>query len=191
ADNPTTDTDPTGLSSQYNTNGGCATLRNCNDDRQSLDHPPGQELNSGTSTNQANMLTNKTQGQTVRVMKVDINKMAAYIKAHAKAHSTGWCGRACRMAFTKGGGINAKSWPAHAGDYGPFLRAHGASVVPRKNYKAEKGDVIVFDRTSAHRSGHIEIYNGKNWDSDFSQKNMIPYSTDVPPYTIYRFPGDN
>jgi len=63
ADNPTTDTDPTGLSSQYNTNGGCATLRNCTDDRQSLDHPPGQELNSGTSTNQANMLTATVQGQ--------------------------------------------------------------------------------------------------------------------------------
>ena len=68
ADNPTTDTDPTGLSSQYNTNGGCATLRNCNDDRKSLDHPPGQELNSGTTTNQANMLTNTTQSQVVALV---------------------------------------------------------------------------------------------------------------------------
>jgi len=67
ADNPTTDTDPTGLSSQDNTNGGCATLRNCNDDRKSLDHPPGQELNSGTNTNQANMLTATVQGTQVTV----------------------------------------------------------------------------------------------------------------------------
>jgi len=83
ADNPTTDTDPTGLSSQYNTNGGCATLRNCTDDRQSLDHPPGQELNSGTTTNQANMLTNKTQLQLSA-------KGLAFIERHEGYSSTAY-----------------------------------------------------------------------------------------------------
>jgi hypothetical protein len=35
---------------------------------------------------------------------------------------------------------------------------------------------------------HIEGYNGKGWVSDFKQKNMIPYRSDVPSHAIYRLP---
>ena len=34
--------------------------------------------------------------------------------------------------------------------------------------------------------GHVAMYNGEQWISDFKQKRMNPYKTNVP-YRIYRF----
>jgi hypothetical protein len=55
------------------------------------------------------------------------------------------------------------------------------------NYK--KGDVVVFDAAGKHKHGHIQIYNGKNWVSDFKQKSFYVWK-DVPAnkvnFTIYR-----
>lgn len=86
--------------------------------------------------------------------------------------------------------MDTKGHPADAGDYGPFLLKHGASVVLNQEYKPEEGDIVVFSKNKAHAFGHIEMYNGEGWVSDFKQHSMIPYRSDVPPHTIYRFPDD-
>lgn len=121
--------------------------------------------------------------------KLDINKMVQYADTHAKSRSSERCAYACRMAF-QAGGMNTVGHPVDAGDYGPFLIRHGASIVSPKGYKPLKGDVVVFGKSRYHKYGHIEMYNGKGWVSDFKQHSMVPFFSHVPPYTIYRFPYD-
>jgi len=75
-----------------------------------------------------------------------------------------------------------------AGDYGPFLLRHGAKTVSPDSYNPQVGDVVVFDKTSQHPFGHIEMYDGHQWVSDFMQHGFSPYrnSSATPSFTIYR-----
>ena len=114
--------------------------------------------------------------------------MVNYMDAHAQAKSQGTCATACRKGM-EAGGLDTKGHPVAAKDYGPFLTKHGASGVSGDNYKAQKGDIAVFGGNDSHPYGHIEVYDGKQWVSDFKQNNYSPYRTDVPDSTVYRFPN--
>ena len=46
-------------------------------------------------------------------------------------------------------------------------------------------DVIVYDRSSKRPHGHIQIFDGENWISDFRQNSISPYSG-VYAYTTWR-----
>lgn len=79
--------------------------------------------------------------------------------------------------------------PIAAGDYGPFLLRHGARVVENnESYIPQPGDTAVFDKTDAHPYGHIEVFDGQQWVSDFKQRSFSPYRDieSTPPVTIYR-----
>lgn len=52
-------------------------------------------------------------------------------------------------------------------------------------YKPQIGDVIVYGRTPKHVHGHIQIYNGTQWVSDFRQRTINPYTVPGKVY-IYR-----
>jgi len=81
------------------------------------------------------------------------------------------------------GGPNAK-------DYGPKLTDtnHGGYVVPLEGYQPQAGDVVVFESILEHKNGHIEIYDGNKWFSDFDQgQQMYPYRATTP-CVVYRFP---
>ncbi|HUZ47103.1 MAG TPA: RHS repeat-associated core domain-containing protein [Terriglobia bacterium] len=67
ADNPTTDTDPTGLAGQDGSSGGCVDLTTCPDDRPLISQLPLEQLNTGVTKNIANMLTAAVQGAQVIV----------------------------------------------------------------------------------------------------------------------------
>ncbi len=75
-----------------------------------------------------------------------------------------------------------------AADYGPFLLRHGAQTVSPESYVPAVGDVVVFDKTDQHPCGHIELYDGHQWVSDFMQRSFSPYrdASTTPPFTIYR-----
>lgn len=153
------------------------------------DAPPDQGVDTdrlGTSSADGAQQQNSDQQNT---SKLDKDKFVNYMDQNAKNKSTGFCAMACRKGLAAGG-LNTSGHPADAKDYGPFLVKNGASVVPNKGYKPEKGDIVVFEGNKSHPYGHIEVYNGKGWVSDFKQHSMIPYRSDVPPHTVYRFPDD-
>jgi hypothetical protein len=87
------------------------------------------------------------------------------------------------------GGLDTSGHPVSAGDYGPFLERLGAVVVPNENYVPQAGDIAVFARNAAHPHGHIQIYDGNQWISDFKQRNFNPYKDpkSAGPHKIYRF----
>jgi hypothetical protein len=126
------------------------------------------------------------------------------MNAQAKAQSTANCGHYVRMGLAAAG-VELGGYGTPGGGFRPLLTSKGASVVASapggsgnspENYQPQPGDVAVFEPTGAHISGHIEVWNGSKWVSDFTQNAYTPYTNQgvtsratTPPSTIYRFPG--
>jgi hypothetical protein len=121
----------------------------------------------------------------------DLNKtqLSTWMDAHALSRSSHHCAMYCRLGL-EAGGINTDDRPrsGDAGDYGPFLLRHGAQKVLQDSYVPQVGDVAVFDKTAQHPHGHIEMYDGHHWVSDFMQHSFSPYqdASSTPTFTIYR-----
>jgi hypothetical protein len=113
------------------------------------------------------------------------------------------CARNVRLAL-KEGGITVTPPPPPPGkdkpvakDYGLPLGAAGFQSVTTNNsgtyppigYSPKKGDVVVIQSAPGHDAGHMAMYDGKQWVSDFIQHDFWPgsgYRTERPSYTIYR-----
>ena len=116
-------------------------------------------------------------------------QLVAWMDAHALTRSSHHCAMYCRLGM-EAAGLSTQDRPrsGDAGDYGPFLLRHGAQVVARDSYTPQVGDTAVFDKTAQHPNGHIEMYDGQRWVSDFMQHSFSPYrdAASTPPFTIYR-----
>jgi hypothetical protein len=118
---------------------------------------------------------------------VDVNAFVKYIDAGAPGtQSKRSCAHACSEAL-KAAGMNMSGRPEEAYAYGGFVEKHGAIVVDAENYVPKPGDLMVFPASNGHPHGHVQVYDGKGWVSDFRQPNMLPWRT-APPGTVYRFP---
>lgn len=65
------------------------------------------------------------------------------------------------------------------------LKSAGFVKINTSNYEPKVGDVAVFNRTSKNPHGHIQIYDGNSWVSDFRQPKFSPYSQHNG-YTVWR-----
>jgi type VI secretion system secreted protein VgrG len=88
------------------------------------------------------------------------------------------------------GGMDTTGRPVSAKNYGPFLDKKGFAKVPAENYVPQKGDVVVIQPyKGGSEHGHIAMYDGQQWVSDFKQKDMwggSGYRNNKPPHQIYR-----
>lgn len=112
----------------------------------------------------------------------DIRKACEYITGNANRSSTGRCAKYVRLAI-EAGGINTKGNPVSAWQYAGFLPRLGFKLITtlstldsQRNFTknmARPGDIAVM----AHGvHGHICMFNGNQWVSDFFQNNMWVYS---------------
>jgi RHS repeat-associated protein len=130
--------------------------------------------------------------------KVDKDKVADYMDKHAVGTDTyhGTCAAVCHAGLVAGGLTDTKNRPIDANENGPFLEKHGAIAVGRSDtatlpngYSPQKGDVAIFQGgTHRNTSGHMEIYDGKQWVSDTKQTRFSPRRDYEGGVTIYRFP---
>lgn len=79
--------------------------------------------------------------------------------------------------------------PVSAKYYDAFLRKKGFNLV---NYNTPiKGDIAVFQPyTGGSIHGHIQMFDGSNWISDFKQNSFWPgsgYRKFKPSFTIFRW----
>ena len=97
---------------------------------------------------------------------IDKDRMAETIDKLANGRDT--YGQRCaknRRIALEAAGIDTTGHPIDAKDYGPFLEDHGFEIITLDNtYIAQKGEVAVFAGNAAHESGHMEIFDGKDWD---------------------------
>jgi len=73
-----------------------------------------------------------------------------------------------------------------AKDYGPSLIAAGFQIVNG----AQAGDVAIFPAIPNHPHGHIQVFTGSEWLSDFVQRDIYPgpnYRNKQTTCQIYRF----
>lgn len=119
----------------------------------------------------------------------DIDTAVNYLDENAKSSSTGCCAKYVRKAL-QAGGIKTKmallnGKLSHAWKYENFLPDIGFSELSVNSYTPSIGDIVVFGKSSLHTSGHILMFNGTNWVSDFIQKTFFPWRSSN--YKIYRW----
>ena len=126
----------------------------------------------------------------------DIGRAVSTLNRNAKAKSSGYCARYVRTAI-EAGGLSTAGRPSSAYLYTSFLPKIGFQPVAQlfgienqaqwTSSSAQAGDVCVM---SHGQHGHICMWNGRQWVSDFFQRKMWPYSN--PPNgscSIFRYTG--
>lgn len=86
--------------------------------------------------------------------------------AHSK--SIGRCAMYVRKALQAAGYKFTPQPSAYMYANGTLASA-GFKKISSDNYTPQVGDIVVFNRTSKNPHGHIQIYDGREWVSDFRQ----------------------
>jgi len=132
---------------------------------------------------------------------LDVQKAVAKLE-RAGDRSLHQCAKYVREAIEAGGivfkeeDLPKSHFAKHYGDtlekYG-FVNEAEASVgqgfPPNKSYTPKAGDVVVIQSTSTSPEGHMAMFSGKQWISDFKQREFWPgpdYREQKPSYVIYR-----
>lgn len=114
------------------------------------------------------------------------------------------CARFVKNALIYGGASINNSDIESAKDYGPWLLENGFIVVddPTQNISLDaisivgqqKGDVVVIQSVVGHKHGHMAMFNGEVWVSDFKQANGFysaqAYRNAKTPFVLYRYVGN-
>jgi hypothetical protein len=123
----------------------------------------------------------------------NIDNAVAHLNAnaHPSFHTAkGQCAKFVRLAL-EAGGINTHGHPVFAKDYGPHLIKWGFQPITTTTFFI--GDIAVIqNHPTGHRAGHIQMYNGSRWVSDFMQNpgDIWPgrgYRQHQPSFQIYRW----
>ncbi len=115
-----------------------------------------------------------------------VGRSIKYLVSHASRKSTGYCAKHVRLSL-EAGGISTKNHPAAATDYLSFLTKIGFGRISEK-VPLQPGDITVLPAGGTHKYGHICMFTGKAWVSDFVQKNMNVYESGWP-YVRFRYTG--
>lgn len=130
------------------------------------------------------------QGNILSALNIDSTTAPSIAAAHAsraagsRSRSSGYCARYVRQALQAAGYQFTPNASAYQYASRGTLAQAGFSKISN-NSRPQVGDVVVFDRTSRYPHGHIQIWDGKNWVSDFRQNDINPYSGAVT-YTTWR-----
>jgi hypothetical protein len=128
-------------------------------------------------------------------MSWNVDQAVAHLRAHAISHAdvmnhkakTGHCAMRTREAIEAGGLILMRH--ASAKDYGLSLRAAGFAEAPTRLGPYKKGDVVIIQPVAGHPDGHMAMFDGHTWISDFVQIDIWPggaYRKNPPAFTVYR-----
>lgn len=123
-------------------------------------------------------------------MPINLERAAEEIVAIKASGSTGKCARHVRLAL-EAGGFDMSGAPLSAKDYGTYLKLRSFSEVSQTNYEAKLGDVVVIQPYKGGGThGHVALFDGKSWISDFEQRDMWGgpgYRTNKPAHAVYRY----
>jgi hypothetical protein len=127
-------------------------------------------------------------------MPIDVEKFTKHLRKKAKSQAAhhGECAKWVRLAL-EAGGADTTGHLVPAKTYGPILLRNGfheMTVDDLDTFLFMKGDVVVIEPTKhGNQNGHIAGFDGKEWISDFVQREFWPgpdYRKERPEYVIYR-----
>ncbi|MEO6804162.1 MAG: hypothetical protein ABI197_13065 [Granulicella sp.] len=121
----------------------------------------------------------------------DENAAVAALDAAGGTLSQGLCAEYTRKAIEAGGVLLVRHTSAK--DYGSSLIAVGFAALATDPGVYQAGDVGIVQPIAGHPDGHMAMYDGTIWVSDFKQQHgLYPgpgYRVAKPPFTIYRYPS--
>ncbi len=123
--------------------------------------------------------------------KFNIENAIYTLNQNALLQSSGRCAKYIRLSL-EAAGVNMNGHPYSAKDYDTFLKSKGFREISYLNYTPNRGDIVVMESfigKKKHIHGHIQMYNGIKWISDFRQKDFWPggdYRNYKPNFTILR-----
>ncbi|MGZ7030067.1 MAG: hypothetical protein ACXVG9_12135 [Terriglobales bacterium] len=128
-------------------------------------------------------------------MPIDIDKFTRHLynAADKKMHSQRRCGEFVRKALQAGGANFHGKYPATGKEFGPALEMLGFHQITVENpdkFNFIKGDVMVMEPHTGSTAGHVAGYDGKEWVSDFVQRDFWAgkeYRKERPHYAVYRY----
>ena len=109
---------------------------------------------------------------------------AARASRVALSRSSGYCARYVRKALQSAGYEFTPNPSAYQYATRGTLSNAGFTKISN-DMQPQVGDVVVYNRTSSRPHGHIQIFDGTDWVSDFRQKSISPYSGTYS-YTTWR-----
>ncbi len=102
----------------------------------------------------------------------------------ALSRSSGYCARYVRKALQSAGYEFTPNPSAYQYASRGTLASAGFTKISN-DMQPQVGDVVVYNRTSSRPHGHIQIFDGSSWVSDFRQNSISPYSGNHT-YTTWR-----
>ena len=109
---------------------------------------------------------------------------AARASRVALSRSSGYCARYVRKALQSAGYEFTPNASAYQYASRGTLAQAGFTKISN-DMQPQVGDVVVYNRTSSRPHGHIQIFDGTDWVSDFRQNSISPYSGTYS-YTTWR-----
>lgn len=123
---------------------------------------------------------------------IDVDKLSLALRNNARPHSLGRCAHYVLRALETGG-ARTNGQPAHAKDWCAVLLRNGyqnIAVPSLASYMPQPGDVALIQPCAGGSpSGHIQVWDGWHWISDFVQRDFWPgtaYRNAKPSFAIYR-----
>ena len=115
----------------------------------------------------------------------DLDKICSYAYAKAGDKSKRKCALYVRQALQEGD--NKKQIKSGLGDANQWnTNLPKIGFVPVQGTNAQKGDIAWFPPYAGSKEGHVCIFTGSQWVSDFKQKSVQPNSSKSLPYTLFR-----
>ena len=109
-----------------------------------------------------------------------------HLVSHAHSSSTGYCAAYVADALVAGGFKFKRQASAYMYRTNGILKGIGYREISKPS-SFKKGDITVTDRNSAHPDGHMAMWSGSKWISDFVQNSEYVYRSNQPPVYYYRY----
>ena len=109
----------------------------------------------------------------------NIQAACRWLHANSQVKSSGWCARYVRQAI-EAGGLSTAGRPGWAWQYVNYLPKIGfkyiGKVTRNQPFTPQPGDIAVYQKgNNPNVPGHICMWTGAEWASDFKQRNMLVY----------------
>jgi len=143
--------------------------------------------NKGKKKGDTNQNNKNKKSKSAKLKKAEAASDIARQRAHPE--STGWCAMYVADALEDAGFSFTRQGSACQYYTNGILKGMGFSLLSSKPKKLKKGDVPVHECNDYHIHGHIQIYDGNRWYSDFVQNSENIYASNVPPIHYYRIPN--
>ena len=134
--------------------------------------------------------TNECKFKQQKAKKYDIEKAVEHLNKQAKNKSESNCALFVRQAINAGGIFGLRG---HAMTYynEKKLEIAGFTKIGDdiNSIELKKGDIVAFAAVKGHSYGHIAMWNGEQWVSDFKQKSfwVAPQYEKEKKYVLYRW----